>query len=776
MNLLKNRPLFSWCAVFMATLSVGAVIPWTRLALGITLGVLLLAAVVTVTVAIHRTCSIRRAVFGAALCLAAVLALLQAYWAFNHSVNQFNHYHGASCDMEAVVETRHRSDSSFASFDIRVLSINGQPTDARARMTCEHASNLQEGDRFRSAVTVLPLEDATSALYPKSVLLSDGYKLACRSDSEESLIIVEEDLPSANRFWSSVQAFAAGRIRAGMRYFDNNRATLTEAMLLGDKSDLDPSVERDFRRAGVSHLLALSGLHVTLLFGSLELALKGLWISKKIRGALLILAATGYVFLTGCSLSVIRAVVMLSAASSAYLFAAKSDPLTSLGVAGVGILMFTPTAALDAGFWMSFSSTFGLIAAMPFVSRSLNRWRFAASRLHPLWQRVVRGAAYAVALLAVGAVAMSFSLWITALSVGQLNLSSIWLTVLLTPAAYVLLLGGALLIPFGGSPIGDGIGWLVYRAERWMIELTREVSYQTTPLPLDEFSLALGALMVAVMLAMLCCRIRRPWHLFVPMIAGWSVLLLLSGVGQSALIRNTSALQVTYGRSSAQSEALVVSSAGESVLVDLSSGSHSSWSTATAQARADGSVEWGAVILTDYHSRTPGSLSRLMEREMVRALWLPHPIDEQDYYRMLSCLEKAEAQGVPVTVYKNEKPLHLLGKSTLDIQTASIDRSTKPVHLLTLATDKESLVLCSAAIFESPLADTAKEQISSANAVVIAAVGPSVKQPFSINPPASTPIAFSDFSTCSHCLSPAPNRTIGMGRFLLGEKRVGGTS
>ena len=91
MNLLKNRPLFSWCAVFMAALSVGAVIPWTRLALGITLGVLLLAAVVIVTVAIHRTCSIRRAIFGAALCLAAVLALLQAYWAFNHSVNQFNH-------------------------------------------------------------------------------------------------------------------------------------------------------------------------------------------------------------------------------------------------------------------------------------------------------------------------------------------------------------------------------------------------------------------------------------------------------------------------------------------------------------------------------------------------------------------------------------------------------------------------------------------------------------------------------------------------------------
>ena len=760
MEIFKNRPLFLACMVYMAVLAAGIWLPFTQVSIGIVVVCLGSAAAVWAAVFYRR--SLRRAVFGTALALLAIVAVFQAFWVFELSTAPFDGYADTPCKIEGIVDKR-----SGSTLDVRILSIDGKPRNVLAYVNCEGATDLQEGHRFSATAELSSLDAFAEPYYPASVMRSDGYRLACRLGAEAEVEILEEDVPSSMRFWSAVRRWSIERIRAGMRLFDDTRDTLTEAMLLGDKSALSDVARRDFNRSGVAHLLALSGLHVVLLFGVLERILAGALVPRKLRAAVVMLAAVGYVFLTGCSLSVTRAVCMLSMVSLARLLSVSSDSRTSLGVAGALILFFQPQAVTDAGFWMSFSSTFGLLTMMPVAGRVMRRWNYGASRLSLGWQWVVRCAAWLVGLLMVGVVAMTFSLWITALSVGMVNPSSVWLTVLMTPAAWVLLLGGALLIPFGGTPVGDGIGWVVYAAERWMLELARQVSVSTEPMSLRGLAVLPCVLMAVVLFVMLCGRIRRLWHWFVPVVLGWGVLFLVAGMMRLPPIRAMADVQVTYGRSSVQSEVLVVSMAGQSVLIDLSGGAHSSWSTATKQALADGSVEWEAVILTDYHTRTPGALAQLMERKMVRALWLPTPQNEDDYDRMLSCVEKAEAMGVPVTVYGESSILHLFDKAELALRTTYIERSTKAVHLVSLSTSDEELTLCSAAVFESDLGDEAAARIADSEAVVIAAVGPTIRQDFSVAFLPSASVAFGDHSIASHCLSTTPEPTIGTGRFFL---------
>jgi hypothetical protein len=405
---------------------------------------------------------------------------------------------------------------------------------------------------------------------------------------------------------------------------------------------------------------------------------------------------------------------------------------------------------------------------MPLVNRVLHRWEFRASRLSRGKQRLVKCASYVTALLMVGVVAMTFSLWITALAVGKVNVASVWLTVLLSPAAYLLLLGGACLIPFGGTVVGDVMAVPIFRAERWMAELTETVSVNTRPMAVNRVGMILLCAVLAVaLLVLLSGRIRRTRWFFLTMASGWAILALWVGLTQSALV-GAQDIQTTYLHTSAQSEALVMSHAGESVLVDLSDGAHSSWHAAGAQALTDGATEWAAVVLTDYHSRTSGALVRLMDREMVRSLWLPYPRDEADRARMASCMEKAERRGVPVSFYRDGTDMRLFGKADLRVESSFIDRSVRPVFLLTVDTGREQLTVCGAAIFESPLADTAKAHAEDSEAVIFAATGPLIKQFYDC--PLSREVrmaAFADEETISFCYPLPSTYTVSTGQIRL---------
>ena len=194
-------------------------------------------------------------------------------------------------------------------------------------------------------------------------------------------------------------------------------------------------------------------------------------------------------------------------------------------------------------------------------------------------------------------------------------------------------------------------------------------------------------------------------------------------------------VDVTYLQPSAQSDALVLVSGNEGFVCDLSNGSLSSMTAAAREAKRQGATELSVFMLTHYHSRTSGALVSLLERETVRALWLPRPTDEEDYYLLLACLEKAEAAGVPVSVYTPGETIRVFDQGSLTLETASLRRSVQPVLLVSLdvsdgETGKDRLVYCGSAVFESDLADLAAELISSADTVIFGSHGPLFKTPY----------------------------------------------
>ena len=144
-------------------------------------------------------------------------------------------------------------------------------------------------------------------------------------------------------------------------------------VLLGDKQGLNENIINNFKTIGVSHILAVSGLHVSIIGQFLFILLILIKIPKKFAA---ILSSMGIIFMmliTGLSPSVVRAGIMYILYFISMVFDRKSDSLNSLGLAVLIITLINPLAAGDIGLLLSFTSTLGLIVLNPKIFNWLNQ-------------------------------------------------------------------------------------------------------------------------------------------------------------------------------------------------------------------------------------------------------------------------------------------------------------------------------------------------------------------------------------------------------------------
>ena len=134
---------------------------------------------------------------------------------------------------------------------------------------------------------------------------------------------------------------------------------LISAMVLGDKSQLSAEIRDEFSAAGVSHVLALSGLHVSILLGLLSLLLSRFrnWFSALIK----LLFVWSFAFLTGMPISLLRVALMFTIMILAKTTNRDSNTLNTLFTAAFLILLASPQSLYDVSFQLSFTAVFFIV-------------------------------------------------------------------------------------------------------------------------------------------------------------------------------------------------------------------------------------------------------------------------------------------------------------------------------------------------------------------------------------------------------------------------------
>lgn len=152
------------------------------------------------------------------------------------------------------------------------------------------------------------------------------------------------------------------KLRANISEKDN--LALAEALLIGYKDDLDKSLENAYRDAGIIHIIAISGMHLMLLYKLLELT--GLLFSRnittqKVVKILSLVVIWLFAFLSGAGPSVIRAAVMLSFLVIGEVLYRNNNSLNSLVVSAFLLLLVQPAWIWNVGFWLSYMAVLGIL-------------------------------------------------------------------------------------------------------------------------------------------------------------------------------------------------------------------------------------------------------------------------------------------------------------------------------------------------------------------------------------------------------------------------------
>ena len=176
--------------------------------------------------------------------------------------------------------------------------------------------------------------------------------------------------PSANAFVRTAQAardIVGGSIE---RVFPTREAGLLLGLLLGDDSELDPGLERDFRAAGLSHLLVVSGGNVAMVLAPVLAATALLRLTRWPRFVVGFGAVAFFTILTGAEPSVLRAGVMACLALIGVLAGRPRTTASILSAAVLGLLVLDPWLAWSVGFQLSVTATAGMVAlASPLSQR-----------------------------------------------------------------------------------------------------------------------------------------------------------------------------------------------------------------------------------------------------------------------------------------------------------------------------------------------------------------------------------------------------------------------
>ena len=209
--------------------------------------------------------------------------------------------------------------------------------------------------------TIYPAEEPTNPGQFNSRLYYQGKKIAYTLYADRAFVLGVHPSPVLERLllWKEtwMQVFE--------KVFDERDSALLKAMVLGAKEELDPEVKKLYQRNGISHLLAISGLHISLVGMGLYRLLRRISGSYLFSGICSVFFLAGYGWVTGASISAVRAVLMCSLAILADLLGRTYDMLTALAAAALVLMVTNPLCVKQSAFLLSFGAVLGIALWQP---------------------------------------------------------------------------------------------------------------------------------------------------------------------------------------------------------------------------------------------------------------------------------------------------------------------------------------------------------------------------------------------------------------------------
>lgn len=268
---------------------------------------------------------------------------------------------------------------------------------------------------------------------------------------------------SVRRLLAAWRASVAERIAA---HTSPEAGAVLTGMATGRREALDELTERAFQRTGISHLLAVSGLHVGIIAALAALAARVVRLQGWRRFAWVVAAVWAFVALTGARPSAMRAGLMATCGLLSYELRRRVEPLHFWALSGTALLLVKPLLLYDVGFQLSYAATGSILLWLKALSGRLDP-------KHPLARAL---AACAISLAAQAGTAVPIAYYFHELSLAGIVVN--WVAVPLAAPVLMLTVSGVLL-----GAISEALGGLAIAAAGAVVDAALPALHRLAALP-----------------------------------------------------------------------------------------------------------------------------------------------------------------------------------------------------------------------------------------------------------------------------------------------------
>ncbi len=640
MRLLFNRPLLSALLAFILSALLTSKLLFEGSSAGVYIAVLLVLSLASLFLCYKNKAKISSKLFTISLCLIFALTasvILFGFLKTRLTIPQNLKTEGT--EIKATVNEIVVNEDGYVLLNAVAKEVGGDKCNYKFAFEIYGNPKLEVGDIFSCVGDIESISDVSKQ--EANYLFADGCAGSVYNIDDVSFI---EKSKNSVFVFSKLSSFIANRIESNIR---GDSGALMSALLLGKTNSLDAFITRDFNLIGILHMLALSGMHLTLLMSAIQFFLTFADMRKKYKTLILISITLFYVALSGFCLSMLRAAFMFFLTSFSFLTRRETDPYTSLFIAVSIIFILSPASVLDIGLWLSFFGTFSILVYFEAIEKNRK------SGDKSLGRAII---SYIVASFVISIFAMIFTLPITALIFGEISVISPISNILFSPL-FDLELILAFLAPFlcklnFFSAFCELIGNFIIKLAAYIANL--DFIYVSTSFTLFYVL----AIIFFIYVIYLLCRNLRETSIIPRLFAPFALLIIALFICQFSTYNDTFLIYEQNGRSS-RNEILFFAHKGESTVIDISNHSSTSFNSIIELNGEEHFTKISNYVLTSYSPDLDKRLEKANSKIKIKRIFLPYPTDYEEAIYALNTVEMLERRKISYEFYKTDSIIQL---------------------------------------------------------------------------------------------------------------------
>ncbi|PZR06645.1 MAG: 4-alpha-glucanotransferase, partial [Flavobacterium psychrophilum] len=421
------------------------------------------------------------------LLLAAGL-LLTCYKDIRHQSQWFAHHYTAGDTLVATIEEplTEKTKTYSTTVTIKAIIKDGKQHTAKGRLLLylkkeKQHTQLQYGDQLIFIKTPVPITNISNKNgfnYAQYCAYKGMYHQVYLCETEYT-IAEKKQINPVKKVLFHTRKKVLDIIRENIP--DKKQAGLAEAILIGYRNDLDKQLLQSYINTGVVHVIAVSGLHLGIIYGLLILLFNRVhkrWMQQWTKPIILIVALWLFALLTGASPSVLRSAIMFTCLIIGNQLPHPSSAYNSLAASAFLLLCYDPFLCWDVGFQLSYAAVLSILVFMKPVYNSIY---ISNKYLDQGWK-----------LVTITIAAQILTLPVSIYHFHQFPNLFLITNLLAVPLSGIILIGELVLcavsfIPLAAKAIGWLLTWLINLLNNFIEAVTR-IPYNTT----DDIQLSLS--------------------------------------------------------------------------------------------------------------------------------------------------------------------------------------------------------------------------------------------------------------------------------------------